>query len=146
MYKIAKIIAIVLGVIGLVLWLMLMRLGEGEVETSSVVDFMLNLGIWMTVILALVTIVLSFFQLLTHPEKLKKALISAGAFILVIVISYFVLSTGSDLDFAGLSRKGIEVTEATSKWVGAGLWAFYLLAGIAVLAMVISGFKKPLSK
>mgnify|MGYP000341943491 FL=1 len=41
-----------------------------------------------------------------------------------------------------MADRGIEVTEGTVKTVGAGLWSFYILAIVAVVAMVVGGFKK----
>ena len=142
MYKIAKILAILLGVVGLILWILLVR----SDENSSTVDIMIGLGIWMTIIIAVITLLFSIAQLVTHPDKLKKSLISIVAFALILLISYFVLATGTDVNLQEMSRKGIEVSEGTVKLVGGGLWAFYLLAIVAVGAMIIGGAKKILSK
>ncbi|WP_224487695.1 hypothetical protein [Robertkochia flava] len=143
MYRIAKILAIILGVVGLVVWVMIAR--NDNPSQSGMVDVMINLGYWMTIITAVVTFAFSIWQLLTHPDKLKKALISLGVFALVLFISYAVLSSGTDINLDRLAQRGINVTEGTSKMVGAGLWAFYLLAIIAVVAMVFSGIKKIIS-
>lgn len=143
MYRIAKILAIILGVVGLVVWVMIAR--NDNPSESGMVDLMINLGKWMTILTAIVTFVFSLWQLLTHPDKLKKALISIGVFALVLVISYAVLSSGTDVDLERMAQRGIDVTEGTSKMVGAGLWAFYLLALIAVGAMLLSGVKKLLN-
>ncbi|WP_224485029.1 hypothetical protein [Robertkochia aurantiaca] len=142
MYKIAKILAIILGVAGLVLWVLIVQQGA----ESGMVDVMINLAVYMTLIVAAIALLMSIWQLITHPDKLKKSLISLAAFALVLLISYFVLSSGSDIDLEAMSRRGIEVDEATSKLVGGGLIAFYILAGVAVLAMLLSGAKKIISK
>lgn len=143
MYRIAKILAIILGVIGLIVWVMIAR--DANPAESSMIDLMINLGKWMTILTAIVTFGFAIWQLLTHPDKLWKALISLGVFAAVLVISYM-LSSGTDINLEGLAQKGIDVTEGTSRMVGAGLWAFYLLAFIAVIAMVFSGIKKIISK
>ena len=143
MYRIAKILAIILGVVGLVVWVMIAR--DENPSGSGMVDLMINLGKWMTILTAVVTLAFAIWQLLTHPDKLWKALISLGVFAVVLVISY-VLSSGTDINLDRLAARGIDVTEGTSKMVGAGLYAFYLLAFIAVVAMVFSGIKKVLSK
>ena len=143
MYRIAKILAIILGVVGLVIWVMIAR--DDNPAGSGMIDLMINLGYYMTIITAIVTFGFAVWQLLTHPDKLKKALISIGAFALVGVISYAVLASGTNINLESLANRGIEVSEGTSKMVGAGLWAFYLLALIAVLSMVFAGIKKVLN-
>ncbi|MCX2678766.1 hypothetical protein OOZ15_02325 [Galbibacter sp. EGI 63066] len=142
MYKIAKILAIILGIVGLVLWVVIANSNDNE----GMISLMINVGKWMTIITAVVTVLFAIVQLLSHPDKLKKSLISIVAFGLVLLISYFVLSSGTDVDLQAMADKGIDVTEGTSKTVGAGLWAFYLLAIIAILAMVVSGVKKILTR
>lgn len=142
MYKIAKILAIILGVIGLVLWVLIVRSDDNE----GTVGLMIQLGVWMTIIIAGITFLFSAIQLITHPDKLKKSLVSIGAFAVIIAVSYFVLASGTDIDLDEMGRKGIEVSEGTSKLVGAGLIAFYILAAVAVIAMLASGAKKLLSK
>jgi hypothetical protein len=92
-----------------------------------------------------VTFALAIWQLITHPDKLKRALISLAVFGVVILASYFVLSSGTDINLERLAAKGIQVDEGTSRMVGAGLWAFYLLALIAIVAMLFSGVKKVLN-
>ncbi|MBL7473889.1 hypothetical protein [Robertkochia sediminum] len=143
MYRIAKILAIILGVAGLVIWVMIAR--NDDPASSGMVDLMINLGKWMTIITAVVTFALAIWQLITHPEKLKRALISLAVFAVVILASYFVLSSGTDINLERLAAKGISVDEGTSRTVGAGLWAFYLLALIAIVSMLYGGVKKLLN-
>ena len=130
MYKIAKILAIVLGVLGVVLWLMVSKADDPNTGST---DLMLQLGVWMTYIAAGVTLIYSILNLLAHPDKLKNALISVGAFGVVILISYFVLAKNEAIGTA---------SEGASRLVDAGLWTFYILTVVAVAAMIISGFKK----
>ncbi|CDF77896.1 hypothetical protein BN863_1840, partial [Formosa agariphila KMM 3901] len=72
---------------------------------------------------------------------IKKTLISVGAFVAILFIAY-AMSSGTDLDLTPFNNKGMDVTEATSKYVGAGLYAFYFLAAIAILSMVYANVKK----
>lgn len=146
MYKIAKIIAIILGVISLVLWVLIARADSEEVavvgsSSNNVVGMMINLGYWMTIVVAIITLLFSLAGLASEPEKLKKALISVGVFGAVILVSYLI-GTSEGFDFDLMADKGIDVSASTVKWVDAGLWSFYILAFLAVLAMVVGGFKK----
>lgn len=129
MYKIAKIAGIVLGVLGIVLWILVARQDNPD---SGSTDIFLRLGFWMTIITAVITLVYALLNLFTSPDKLKKALIGIGAFLLVILISYF---TASGKEVGGASA-------GTVKWVDAGLRSFYILTVVAIGAMVVAGLKK----
>ncbi|MCM5662574.1 hypothetical protein [Galbibacter mesophilus] len=138
MYKIAKILAIILGVVGLGLWIAIVYQDNNE----GVISLMINLGIWLTIIIAAITFIFSLVGLASDPDKLKKSLISVGVFALIIAISYFVLASGSDVDLDKMAARDIDVSENTVKWVGAGLWTFFILAILAVGAMIVGSFKK----
>src|SRR5699024_272327 len=136
MYKIAKIIAIILGVISLVLWVLIARADSEEVavvgsSSNNVVGIMINMGYWLTIVVAIITLLFSLAGLATEPEKLKKALISIGVFGAVILVSYLI-GTSEGFNFDLMADKGIDVSESTVKWVDAGLWSFYILAFLAV--------------
>ncbi len=129
MHKIFKILAIVLGVIGVILWVML------ATSDSPNPDWMFYVAYILLFIALAMVILYTVGNLLSHPAKLKRALIAIGALLLIMALGY-VMSKG---DTEG-------VTESTSKWVGTGLYVFYFLTAIAVLAMVWSGFKKLTNK
>lgn len=146
MYKVAKIIAIILGVIGFVLWIIIARadsnvVAEAGSSSNNIVGMMINLGYWLTIIVAIITLLFSLVGLASDGNKLKKAAISLAVFAVVIVVSY-VLASGTNVDLFRMANRGIHVTEGAVRWVGAGLWAFYILALLAILAMVIGAFKK----
>lgn len=146
MYKVAKIIAIILGVIGFVLWIIIARadsnvVAEAGSSSNNIVGIMINLGYWLTIIVAIITLLFSLVGLASDGNKLKKAAISLAVFAVVIVVSY-VLASGTNVDLFRMANRGIHVTEGAVRWVGAGLWAFYILALLAILAMVIGAFKK----
>ncbi|EKF54716.1 hypothetical protein I215_11030 [Galbibacter marinus] len=146
MYKIAKIVAIILGVIGLVLWVIIARADSDVVaqtgsSSNNVVGMMISLGYWATIIVAIVTLLFSLAGIASEPQKLKKALISVGVFAAVVLVSYLI-GTSEGFDFDKMADKGIAVTASTVKWVDAGLWSFYILAFMAVVAMIVGGFKK----
>ena len=146
MYKIAKIIAIILGVIGLVLWVLIARADSDVVaqtgsSSNNVVGLMISVGYWATIIVAIITLLFSLVGLASEPDKLKKALVSLGVFGLVVLVSYLI-ATSEGFDFDRMADKGINVSASTVKWVDAGLWSFYILAALAILAMFVGGFKK----
>ena len=51
------------------------------------------------------------------------------------------LTTGTQVT----TREGDIISAGTVHWVGAGLVCFYILAALAILAMVFSGVKKLIS-
>ncbi|MDA9277152.1 hypothetical protein N9P56_02110, partial [Flavobacteriaceae bacterium] len=64
-------------------------------------------------------------------------LMSIGAFLLIFVISY-VMADGVE----SFTKDGELVTAQTSRYIGTGLYAFYILSVVAVIAMAFSGVKK----
>ena len=52
------------------------------------------------------------------------------------------MASGTNLYLQPFIDKGLNVTEATSKNVGAGLYTFYAFAVFAIVVMALSGFKK----
>lgn len=137
LHKILKIIAGVLSVIGVILALMIMSGNEGMVDNMLYVAY---------VILALILVfILVYVVKELFASNIKKTLLTMGAFFGILVISY-ALSSGTDLDLTPFTDKGVDVTEATSKFVGAGLYAFYALAIIAIGAMALSNIKKITNK
>ncbi|MAO07863.1 MAG: hypothetical protein CL596_04035 [Alteromonas sp.] len=142
LHKILKIVALILGVVGIVFWFLILSKGDDAIEaTGEGVDPMLYIA-YITLGIVLL-FVLIFVLKGIFSGDLKKTLMSVGAFLVVVVIGY-VMSSGS---IEGLPLvDGAPVTESTSKWVGAGLNTFYILALLAILAMIFSGFKKITSK
>ncbi|PKQ46823.1 hypothetical protein [Confluentibacter flavum] len=137
LHKILKIVAIILSVIGAGLALVII---SGDEATA--INMSGNMLMVAYVILAIVLILVLIYVIKgLFSGNIKKTLMSVGAFIAVILISY-VLSSGTDLDLTPFNSKGLGITEAISKNVGAGLIAFYILGFLAIASMVFSGFKK----
>ena len=136
LHKILKIIALLLSVAGIIFLAMIIAKGDDAVAATGAG---LNGFLYVAYITFAITIILVLFfvgkGMLTG--NIKNTLISIGAFVAVVGISY-VLSDGNPIqlnDGAMLSANG-------SKWVGTGLYVFYILAVIAVGAMVFGGVKK----
>lgn len=139
-HKILKYLALVIGVIGLILLGRIIMTGDDAIEGSadiqaSVVDpFM----IVAYIVFAIVVVLVLFYVIKgLFTGNIKRTLLSVGAFALVIVIAYL-LTEGTEV----VTRDGEVFTANQVHWVGAGLVTFYILAAIAIGAMVISGVKK----
>ncbi len=141
LHKILKIVAFALAIIGAVFALMIMAGDEESAQSMS--------GNMLYVAYAVLGIVLLLVVLFVikglFAGNLKKTLLTVGAFLAVIFVSYGI-SSGTDLDLQPFINKGADVTESTSKTVGAGLYAFYILAILAIGSMLYGGAKKIFNK
>jgi len=96
------------------------------------------------IIMAIVVImVLMFVVSGVLAGNVKKTLMSVGVFLAVVLISY-AMASGSTEGLPLVDNQA--VTESTSRWVGTGLIAFYILAVGAIASMVFSGVKKVSTK
>jgi len=141
--KITTIVALVLGVLGLIFQVLILSKGDDAIEMNSLAgDFsavtpMITLAIIILAVVVLITVVSSLAALASNPAKLKKALISIAAFVAVVLISYL-FSDGVETP-----RKDGDVLSAFgSRLVGTGLRTFYILAVIAIGSMLFSGVKR----
>jgi uncharacterized membrane protein len=141
--KITKYVVLALGVIGLVLQVIILRKGDDAIEMAGLAgDFssvspMIGLALLILVVTVLITLVSSFASLASNAAKLKKAGISVAAFAAVVLLS-FLLSEGVETPM----KDGEVLSAAGSRWVGAGLRTFYILAVVAIGAMLYSGVKR----
>ncbi len=136
LHKIIKIIGLILSLIGVVILGMMIMKGDDVIkETGSGIDAFIYTAY---VIFALVLIAVVIFGLKgLMSGNIKNTLIIIGAFVVIVGLSYG-LADNNQLTLAN----GELLTESNSKWIGAGLYTFYILAIIAIGSMIISGFKK----
>lgn len=137
LHKIFKIIVLVLGLAGIVFWIMLVAKGDEAVEASGGEG--LDPFLWVAYITLAITIIMVLIFVLkgVFSGDIKRTLIPLGILLVIFAISYL-LSTGVESQ----TRDGEIVTASTSKWIGTGLYAFYIMAILAVAAMLFSGVKK----
>ncbi|MGM5468916.1 hypothetical protein ACS386_01440 [Flavobacteriaceae bacterium LMO-SS05] len=140
MYKILKIVAAALGLIGIIFLIRIIAVGDeaikagddGAVDPIAYVAYII-LGLTLAFVLYFV-----LKNLFTNTGSLKNTLIGAGAFVAVLVIAY-ALSGG---DTTVYKYNGLAASDGASQMVGAGLVSFYILMVAALAAMVLSGIKK----
>ena len=137
LHKITKIIALILGVAGVIFWGMLVAKGDEAIRESGGEGLDMILYVAYTIFAIVCVAVIIFVIKGVFTGDIKKTLFSLGAVALIFVISY-VLATGTE----SLTRDGEVVTAQTSKWIGTGLYAFYIMAILALASMVLSGVKK----
>lgn len=142
LHKILKVIVAIIGIAALVVagmvWANNDAIDAGE--SQNLVDIMMLLA-WVVIGIALILVVIFVLKGLFSGNA-KNTLIGAGAFLLVIAISFFAASGAEEV-----AMKDGEILSATnSQWVSAGINAFFILAAIAILLMLGSGAKKLVNK
>ena len=143
MGKIVNILKIVIGVLAAILFIRIMieddDLIKEQVELQNslispdlyLAYFILAISVFLAVVFTLIGV---------FKGNVKKTLISVGAFVVVVLVSLFV--------FAGDYGTGFSIgdtetlSESGAKWIGAGLYTFYILALGAVGSMLVSTVKK----
>lgn len=147
MYKIVKIALLVVGLIGAVLWFMLpsSKMPATEAAESGPMSAMFMLTYLLFGIAVVFSLFFSLKNQLSNPASLKKTLFGVGGFILVVIVAY-VLATGTDVSVDEMSRRDLITSEGTIKLIGMGLNIFFILTAIAIILMLVGGFKKMTSK
>lgn len=145
MYKILKIVAAILSLLGIIFLVRIIAKGDEQIKAAAlngdtaIVDPMA----WVTYAIFIITLAFVLFfvlkNLFTDTGSLKNTLIGIGAFVAVLVIAY-VVSSGSDA--GNYMYNGAPATSTESHLAGAGLIAFYILIAAAAGAMIWAGIKK----
>ena len=145
--KITNIIAIGLGILGLVFLAFIISQGDESIEMSAMqgdygfVSAIIYLAFVVLGIVVLSTVVFSLMNLFANKEKLKKAGISICSFLAVIIFA-FILSDGVETPM----QDGKVLSASGSRWVETGIRTFYLLTLIAVGIMIFNSVRKLIKK
>lgn len=135
LHKLTKIGAIVIAVLSIIFLGGLMGSSDEPVNNGWIQPLILLSYVVLFICIAIV-LVYVLKNLLSNKETFKRTIISVGLFLAVILISYMMASD------AEVKANGELFSGSTTKWVGAGLNAFYLLFLVAVVTMVWSLFAK----
>lgn len=145
--KITNILAISLGVVGLIFLALIISQGDESIEMSAMqgdygfVSAIIYLAFIVLGIVILSTVIFSLINLFSNKDKLKKAGISIGSFLAVIILA-FTLSEGVETPM----QDGKVLSAAESRWVETGIRTFYLLTLIAVGIMIFNSVRKLIKK
>ena len=124
-----------------------MGTGDEQIEIDatqgsySLVTPIIELARIVLILTISVTLIFSLRGLFSNKEKLKKASISIGFFLLIIFISYMA-SSGVETPM----KDGKILSESGSRWVGTGILVFYVLFILAIGLMFLSGLRKMFKK
>ena len=143
LHKILKYVALVIGVLGLIFLGRILAAGDDAIEASAdVQSSVLEPMMWISylVLAVVIALVVIFVIAGLFRGNIKNTIIGIVSFAVVVLVSYLV-TTGTQVT----TREGDIISAGTVHWVGAGLVCFYILAALAILAMVFSGVKKLIS-
>jgi hypothetical protein len=160
LHKALKYIVLLLSLIAMGFFFYTLALGDEAIElntegsqavTVSPLIFLAYVTLALTVVIVLFFVLKGLF---TNPEALKKAGISVGLLLLVAVISYFLADDLNTEGFIPVANGGLvieldngqQLSEGTSKLIGASLYMFYILGAVAVATVVWSGISKIIKK
>lgn len=140
--KILNLLIALIALIGGILFIRIFMEDATAIETNvdvqnSVISPLISFSYWLFLIIVAVTLILSMWSLVRHPDNLKKAIRNVVLLGVVLLISYFLADSNVVYDAAGKIQPGGEEGSAVNKWVGTGLWYSILLGGIAGLLFIV---------
>ena len=136
-YKISKILVIILGIIASVLFVSTLGMEVTMENNSYIVDYFIYIS-YIAMAVAFFSVVYFVFKnLITHKEQLKRALISLGIFAAIILVA-FILADSTEVKL----KDGGVITSTDYKLISTSLNTFYILAVISVGVLGWTGFSK----
>jgi hypothetical protein len=130
----SKILRIFLGVL-LVISALLAALFYVDIISD---DTLIYWGYFLVIFTAVITILFPFAFLILNPKNSIKIFIALGLMVVIAIIAYSV----SEVGISELKLEKLESSAETARYVGAGLIFTYILAGMAVLAIIYAGISK----
>ena len=157
--KILTIVAAVISLIGAFFMVRIIMVGDDTLKSDaaaqgSIISPFVSFAVALLVIVALVTIALSIWNLVKNPQNLKKTLIGVGILVALFAITYFTASDELATDALGdpvvikdTSGKILsgEAAKAITKRVS-GLITFTGILGAAGLLIIGTGIVRNLVK
>ncbi len=128
-----KLISWVVAIIGIVAFVLGPNSGDDKNK-----DMMVDYGLIILVITAVIAIVLSLINILKRPAVLKRVFLSLAILAVVLVVAYLASTGGEVLNSKGVAFK---ITESTSRWVGTGILYSLILLGVGALLFLVDMIK-----
>jgi len=126
-----KIIVGVIAIIGVILYFMIMKDPD---NADGIINTMLRFTYLVLAFAVIVSVLVWFKEMLSHPAKLKQTVIVTVIFLAIVLFAKYVLASNQPVHYF----PNIDVDAKTSNWVDTGLYSFYILGTIAVLLMFLS--------
>ena len=146
MNKTGKIVTIVLWALLVVSAILIVSLVVNineEVKTDPAMNSWVNTNlVWAYILIALgagVAVIAGLFHTVTDKQAAKGGVISLAFLGAVALVSYLVASSEIP-QFIGVDKfiNDGSLTESIAKWVDTGLYATYILLGLAILSIVVT--------
>lgn len=137
-HKIFKMLALALGLIGLVFFALIFVMDISEGKNEGLVGAYIAVS-YVAMALAFVSVIYYIFKNLSSlsPEGRKKLLKYAGATIIIFILS-LVLANGDEVKL----KDGGIISSTESRFIGAGLNMFYFLAFASVVVLFWANISK----
>ena len=145
--RITNIVSLVIGLLALIFLVLIISAGDEKIEMDAMngdygfVSAIIYLAFAVLPIVVLSTLAFSIMNLVSDKRYLKKAGISIGSFLFVIIIA-FIFSEGVETPMGD----GKVLSATGSRLVETGIKTFYLLTliagGVMIYNSVIKLFKK----
>lgn len=143
--KLSTIFVGIVGVLSIIFLAMIIGTGDTAIkagESSGTVNTFMYIAYAILVVTIALVLIFTLKGLFTNTATLKSTLIGAGAFLVVLIISYAV-SGGDTKEYL---YGGVPATESASHLVGAGIVAFYIFIVGTIVAMLMVGVKNLFNK
>ncbi len=149
MNKTGKIVTIILWVLiaisAILIVSMVVNISENENDPTMASWISTNL-VWTYILIVLgasVAILAGLFQMVTDKRAAKRGLISV-AFLGVVALVAYLLASPEIPQFVGVDQfiANGQLNEKVAKLVDTGLYATYIIFGLAILAIVYSSVSK----
>ena len=136
-YKISKIIVIIIGIIASILFVSNLGMEITMENNSYIVDYFIYIS-YIVMAFAFFSVVYFVFKnLITHKDQLKRAMITVGLFLAVVLVA-FILADGTEVKL----KDGGMISSSYSKIISTGLNTFYILAFASIAVLAWTGFSK----
>ncbi len=156
LHKIIKYAALAIALVAGVFFIYVLSVGDtaiqsdttGEFQNSTIVP-LIYLTYVILAFIVLLVLVFVFKNLFSSPAVLKKSLISVGLLAVVCVIAYVIADNGVTNPMTQkpfMLDDGEALSAGSSQLIGASIYAFYILAFLAVASILWSGISKLLNK
>ena len=136
-HKLVKIAAFIIGIIGLVVYFATFAYEPDELKANSLVGVFITVSYIAMAIAVAAVLYYVVKNLLTHKDQLKRAMITVGLFLAVILVA-FILADGTEVKL----KDGGMISSSYTKIISTGLNTFYILAFASIAVLAWTGFSK----
>lgn len=135
LHKLTKIAVIITSLLSLIILFGLISSSDDAANNKWIAP-LINISYIVFAICVLIVFVFVMKNLITNTENIKKTLISVGLFLGILVISYLLANSDE------IKSNGVVYPGSTTKLIGAGLNAFYILTLLAIASILWTVFTK----